>query len=82
MKNEQLFLDRDSFYDLGIIPLLTIRVANYRLAKERKFDVTSNVSDLWGLKYAYLGQVAYHHSVIAVAVKGKLVEQILCENWT
>ena len=45
-------------------------------------DVTPSVSDLWGLKYAYLGQAAYQHSVIAVAVKGMLVEQILYENWT
>ena len=29
---------------------------------------------------AYLGQTAYQHSVIAVAVKGMLVEQILCET--
>ena len=44
----------------------------------RKSDITPSVSDLWGLKYAYLGQAAY----IAVAVKGMLVEQILYENWT
>ena len=31
------------------------------------------------LKYAYLGQAAYQYSVIAVAVKGMLFEQILCE---
>ena len=30
--------------------------------------------------YAYLGQASYQHNVIAVAVKGVLVEQILCEN--
>ena len=47
-----------------------------------KSDVTSSVSDLWGLKYAYLGQVVYQHSIIAVDVKGMLVEQILYENWT
>ena len=35
-----------------------------------------------GLKYAYLGQAAYQQSLIAVAVKGMLVEQILYENWT
>ena len=93
----------DSFYDLGIIPLLTIRVAiclksftvhlslllkhlaflcSLSLLSFRKSDVTPTVSDLWGLKYAYLGQAAYQHSVIAVAVKGMLVEQILCENRT
>ena len=42
-------------------------------------DVTPTISDLWGLRYAYLGQVAYQHSVIAVAVKGMRVEQIQCE---
>ena len=33
------------------------------------------ISDLRGLKYAYLGQVAYQHDVIAVAVERILVEQ-------
>ena len=30
----------------------------------------------------HISQAAYLHSVIAVAVKGMLVEQILCENLT
>ena len=47
-----------------------------------KSDVTPSVSDLWGLKFAYLGQAAYKQSVIDVTVKGMLVEQILYENWT
>ena len=47
-----------------------------------KSDVTPSVSDIWGLKYSYLGQAAYQHSVIAVAVKGMFVGQILYENWT
>ena len=48
-----------------------------------KSDVPPSVSDLWGLKYAYYqGQAAYQHSVIAVAVKGMHVEQILYEKWT
>ena len=34
------------------------------------------------MQYAYLSQAAFLHIVIAVAVKGMLVEQILCENWT
>ena len=33
-------------------------------------------------KFIYLGQAAYQQSVIVVAVKGMLVEQILYENWT
>ena len=33
-------------------------------------------------RYAYLGQVAYQDSVIAVALKVMLVKQIKCENWT
>lgn len=33
-------------------------------------DVTPNVANLWDFKYAYLGQVAYEHGVIGVAVKG------------
>ena len=47
-----------------------------------KSDVTPSVSDLWGLKFAYLGQAAYKQSVIDVTVKGMLVEHILYENWT
>ena len=47
-----------------------------------KSDVTPSVSNLWGLKFAYLGQAAYKQSVIAVNVKGMLVEQILYENLT
>ena len=49
-----------------------------------KSDVTPTFPDLsFGFEiYAYLGQAAYQNSVIAVAVTGLLVEQILCENWT
>ena len=47
-----------------------------------QFDVTPTVSDLWSLKYAYLGQVTYQHSGIGVAVKRMLVELIQCEIWT
>ena len=46
---------------------------SFSLLSFLKSDVTPSVSDL----YAYTGQDAYQHSVIAVAVKGMLVEQIL-----
>ena len=45
------------------------------------FDKANLVGGLSRMKYAYLGQASYHHSVIAVAVKGMLVVQIQCEKW-
>ena len=60
--------------------LASLCVLSLSLLSFLKSDVTPSVSDFWGLKYAYLGQAAYQHSVIAVPVKGILVEQILYEN--
>ena len=68
---------------LSLIKGLKVLLCMYHLASLFSFfllsflksDVTPSVSDL----YAHIGQDAYQHSVIAVAVKGMLVEQILFE---